>query len=184
MTVAAENKIRYFEAEPSLGEYPVKAATRIFQGVFVGDDAAGAARALVAGDLFHGIADREADNSLGLVGAINVKVRRSGFVKFAIASLAITDKGKDVYASDDNTLTLTAGSNTRIGYVDRWISTGWGIIKFEANDGVEAVLTDSSGGTPADTIAVIGATYDQAEVANAVASLAAKINYLIQKQGA
>lgn len=39
-------------------------------------------------------------------------------------------------------------------------------------------LTDNSGGTAADTIAVIGATYDQAEVANAVASLAAKITEL------
>lgn len=39
-------------------------------------------------------------------------------------------------------------------------------------------LTDNSGGTAADTIAAIGATYDQAEIRNAVASLAAKINEL------
>lgn len=39
-------------------------------------------------------------------------------------------------------------------------------------------LTDNSGGTAADTIAAIGATYDQAEVANAIASLAAKVNDL------
>jgi hypothetical protein len=39
-------------------------------------------------------------------------------------------------------------------------------------------LTDNSGGTAADTIAAIGATYDQDEVANAIASLAAKINDL------
>ena len=38
-----------------------------------------------------------------------------------------------------------------------------------------ALLTDNSGGTAADTIAAIGATYDQDEVRNAVASLAAKI---------
>lgn len=36
-------------------------------------------------------------------------------------------------------------------------------------------LTDNSGGTASDTIAAIGATYTQAEVQNAVASLAAKI---------
>jgi len=40
-------------------------------------------------------------------------------------------------------------------------------------------LTDNSGGTASDTIAVIGATYDQAEVRNAVASLAAKVNEVI-----
>lgn len=39
-------------------------------------------------------------------------------------------------------------------------------------------LTDNSGGTSADTIAVISATYSQTEVANAVASLAAKVNAL------
>ncbi|MGI9297766.1 MAG: hypothetical protein ACR2QC_07700 [Gammaproteobacteria bacterium] len=41
-----------------------------------------------------------------------------------------------------------------------------------------ANLTDNSGGAASDTIAVIGATYDQAEVRNAVASLAAKVNAL------
>lgn len=40
-------------------------------------------------------------------------------------------------------------------------------------------LTDNSGGTAADTIAAIGATYDQDEVRNAIASLAAKINAII-----
>lgn len=39
-------------------------------------------------------------------------------------------------------------------------------------------LTDNSGGTASNTIAAIGATYTQAEVRNAVASLAAKINEL------
>ena len=37
-------------------------------------------------------------------------------------------------------------------------------------------LTDSSTGTATDTIAAIGGTYDQDEVRNAIASLAAKIN--------
>jgi hypothetical protein len=36
-------------------------------------------------------------------------------------------------------------------------------------------LTDNSGGTAANTIAVIGASYSQTEVANAIASLAAKV---------
>ena len=46
-----------------------------------------------------------------------------------------------------------------------------------------ARLTDSSGGTAGDTIAAIGATYDQAEVRNAVASLAAKINNIMNAIG-
>lgn len=39
-------------------------------------------------------------------------------------------------------------------------------------------LTDNSGGTASDTIAAIGGTYSQSEVANAVASLADEINKL------
>lgn len=39
-------------------------------------------------------------------------------------------------------------------------------------------LTDNSGGTGSDTIAAIGATYDQAEVRNAIASLSDKITEL------
>jgi len=42
-------------------------------------------------------------------------------------------------------------------------------------------ITDNSGGTASETIAVIGATYDQAEVANAVASLAAQINAILER---
>ena len=41
-------------------------------------------------------------------------------------------------------------------------------------------LTDSSGGTASSTIAAIGGTYSQSEVANAIASLAAKVNALEQ----
>jgi len=39
-------------------------------------------------------------------------------------------------------------------------------------------LTDNSSGTASDTLAAVGATYDQDEVRDAVASLAAKIEAL------
>jgi hypothetical protein len=42
----------------------------------------------------------------------------------------------------------------------------------------QVALTDSSGGAAADTIAAIGGTYSQTEVANAIASLASKTNEL------
>ena len=40
-------------------------------------------------------------------------------------------------------------------------------------------ITDNSGGTGTDTIAAIGATYDQAEVRNAVASLSDKLEEVL-----
>lgn len=41
-----------------------------------------------------------------------------------------------------------------------------------------AKITDNSGGTASKTIAAIGGTYSQTEVANAIATLAAKVNTL------
>lgn len=57
-------------------------------------------------------------------------------------------------------------------------------VEFQNQSTALTALTDNSGGTAADTIAAIGASYSQAEVRNAVASLAAKINTLIANQKA
>lgn len=51
--------------------------------------------------------------------------------------------------------------------------------QFEPSPAI-AALVDSSGGTAGGTIAAIGATYTQAEVRNAVASLAAQIERIRQ----
>lgn len=56
------------------------------------------------------------------------------------------------------------------------------VAPFTASGVAVAALTDNSGGTGSDTIAAIGATYSQTEVANAIASLADKINELMAAQ--
>lgn len=184
MTTLAANAVRAYE-NGDINTLPVIASDIIYEGAAVGDNASGYARPLVAGDPFRGFALRKADNSAGAAGAVNVDVRTHGFVQLAVGSLAITDVGKDVFASDDATFTLTQGSNTRIGHVHRFVSSGVGIVEFQAAYGAAQVaeLTDSSGGTAADTIAAIGGTYSQSEVRNAVASLAAKVNALIRARG-
>ena len=54
-------------------------------------------------------------------------------MQLAISSIAITANDRPlVYASDDNTFTLTAGSNSPIGYVSRWVSTGVAVVEFDA----------------------------------------------------
>lgn len=179
-TTLAADKCRDFELG-DVREYGVIAADIIYEGAAVGDNASGYARPLVAGDSFRGFAESKVDNSAGAAGALNVRVKQKGIVKLAVGSLAITDVGKPVYASDDDTFTLTATSNSHIGRVMSFVSTGIGMVEFDAGGsalGAITALTDSSGGTAADTIAAIGATYVQAEVRNAVASLAAKINAL------
>lgn len=46
-----------------------------------------------------------------------------------------------------------------------------------ANNAI-AALTDSSGGTPSDTLADVPTSYTEATLANQIASLAAKVNAL------
>ena len=181
MALAADTPRAYEVGD--VNELPVKAATKIYEGAAVGDDAAGYARGLVASDPFRGFAERQADNSAGAAGAKNVRVKTKGKVQLAVTNLAITDVGKDVFASDDGTFVLTQSTNTRIGTVYRYVSSGVGIVEFNAAEGVLTELTDSSGGTAGDTLAAIEETYTQATLRNAIASLAAKVNALIRRLG-
>ena len=151
----------------------------IYEGAAVGDNGSGYARPLVAGDPFLGFAVNQCDNAAGSAGDKDVQVDQAGCYELSVGSLAITDVGKDVYASDDDTFTLTEGSNTRIGRVVQFISSGKGVVEFCAAGSRVTGLTDNSGGTASDTLAVIsdGAT------ANAIASLAAKVNTLLIRTG-
>lgn len=145
MTTLAADKIRAFETG-KINSLPMIAADIIYEGAMVGDDGNGLARPLVAGDPFRGVALRKADNSAGAASAKRVEVDTDCYIELPITSLAITDVGKDVFASDDDTFTLTQSTNTRIGYVHRWVSTGVGIVRCVANRGVITEVAAASGG--------------------------------------
>lgn len=177
MTTLAKDKARDYELG-DLNDLPVIANDIIYEGAAVGDNGSGYARPLAAGDPFRGFAERIADNSIGSAGAINVRVKQRGRVKLSIGSLAITDVGKPVYASDDDTFTLTQSTNSYVGRVLRYVSSGVGIVEFDASKGTLGsltALTDNSTGSASDTIASIS----DAATKNAVASLAAKVNAII-----
>lgn len=131
-TLAADSPRAYQLGDQE--DYPVIAADIIYEGAAVGENASGYARPLAAADPFLGFAVRKADNSGGAAGDINVTVKTRGRVQLAVAgATAITANDRQaVYASDDNTFTLTASSNSLIGYVSRWISSGVCIVEFDA----------------------------------------------------
>lgn len=184
MTTLAKDTPRVFvQARTDLDEHPVIASDIIYQGAAVGDNGSGYARPLQAGDPFRGIALKRADNSDGSAGDERVEVLTKGQVKLSISGLAIDDVGKDVYASDDDTFTLTQGSNTRIGYVARFVSSGVGMVELQVNCGVEAELTDNSGGSADDTIAAISGSGADAGINANFADLTAKVNYLLRRMG-
>lgn len=184
-TLATDTPRAYSLAE--FEDYPVIASDIIYEGAAVGDNGSGYARPLQAGDPFRGFATQQCDNSSGSAGDKRVRTRTKGRIQLSITSLAITDVGKDVYASDDNTFTLTQSTNTRIGHVVQYVSSGVGIIEFcnQQSDIVE--LTDNAGGTANDALVAVGATNSgdvSATINNNFADVAAKINELIRRLGA
>ncbi|BEP42257.1 hypothetical protein [Variovorax sp. V15] len=134
MTTLAANKPRAFELG-TIQEYPVIAADIIFEGAAVGENGAGFARPLVAGDTFLGFAETIVDNSAGVAGQRTVRVKRRGQVQVpVVGAAAITaNDGPLVYASDDDTFTLTAGANSPIGRVSRWVESGLCVVDFDAS---------------------------------------------------
>jgi hypothetical protein len=132
VTTLAAQTVRKYELG-DIESYPVIASDIIYEGAAVGENASGYARPLAAADPFLGFAIATVDNSSGAAGDLRVEVRQRGKVQLAIASIAITANDRPaVYASDDDTFTLTATSNSLIGYVSRWVSAGVAIVEFDA----------------------------------------------------
>lgn len=183
MTTLAKDTPRDYELG-EMNEFPVIASDIIYEGAAVSLNGSGYARPLTAGDKFLGFAEQNVDNSIGAAGDKRVRVRTHGLVRLSVGSVAITDVSKPVFASDDDTFVLTQSTNTHIGRVHRFESSGVCVVAFDADKGASGALTeltDNSGGTPATTIAAIGGSYSQTEVANAIASLAAQVNALIRQ---
>ncbi len=164
MTTLAKDIVRVYESgpDPFTNELPVIATDIIYEGAAVGDNGSGYSRPLVGGDPFRGFCIDIADNSTGAAGAVLVKIRSSGVIKLAVVGAAsIADELKPVYATDDNTFTLTpvAGS-TRIGFVHRWVSGTTCLVFFQAASLSGSTRYDTSSGSvvvpynynaPADT---------------------------------
>lgn len=132
MTTLAADKARAYELG-DLQDLPMIAADIIYEGAAVGDNGSGLARPLAAADPFLGFAERIADNSAGAASAKNVRVRTRGSVVVAVTGAAsAADVGEAVYASDDDTFTLTSSGNSAIGKVARWVSGTTCVVYFEA----------------------------------------------------
>lgn len=71
-----------------------------------------------AGDVFLGVAAEGVSTvAADANGAKTVRAWRKGIYAFAKGALTIGDRGKAVYVSDDQTVTLTALNNLWIGYL-------------------------------------------------------------------
>jgi pectate lyase len=130
MALTANREVdRYVDQE--LRTLPVKAGTQVFKGALVGLNG-GFARGLTAGDAFAGIAYAEADNSAGGDGDQAVRVFTLGDFEHALASASRANNGAEVFASDDETLTLTASGNSLVGRQVDVSSTGTIVLRLRS----------------------------------------------------
>ena len=112
-------------------EASVYQAVTIYEGAILGLTSGGYARGLVAGDKFIGHATEYVNNASGSSGDRTIEHLTGRYrLKVAITSVAITDVGRKVYASADNTYTLTAGSNSFVGVIVRYVTTNTAIVEF------------------------------------------------------
>lgn len=113
MALAANRELdRYVDQE--LRRVPVKANVHVYKGALVGLSG-GYARGLVAGDAFAGVAYEEVDNTGGADGAVSVRIYTQGDFEHALGSAGRANNGAVVYASADDTLTLTSTDNSTVG---------------------------------------------------------------------
>lgn len=131
MALTADIALPIIEGE--YGDFPVLNAVTIYEGAVVSITAAGYAKGYAGTDtIFAGIAQRQADNSSGAAGAINVRVRRDVHNRIVtLSSVAQSDVGTACYASDDGTFTMTVGSNLLIGTIVGVEATDRAVVRME-----------------------------------------------------
>ena len=119
---------------------PVRAAVHIFEGSAVSSPADGYCRPLTAAaaEGFRGFAEEGFDNTAA--GAANgdgqTLLRKKGTVLLDVVGVSGEgDIGADVYASDDDTFTLSAGTNNvKIGKIVHFDSGTMVRVAFEATE--------------------------------------------------
>ncbi len=116
MALTANREVDHY-VDQELRSLQVAASKHIYKGALVGLSSGGYAQPLVAGDLCVGIAYEDMDNSSGSAGDKSVRLYTLGDFGHALSGASVADIGSAVYASADDTLTLTATANSYVGTV-------------------------------------------------------------------
>lgn len=132
MALSANRELnRYVDQE--LRSFSVAASEHIWKGAFVGvDRATGYVRNLQSGDDFAGIAYEEVDNSGGSGGATSIRLYTQGDFILAASSAAQTLIGAPVYASDNESTTVTATPGlSEVGILMAVVGTNLGVVRIQ-----------------------------------------------------
>jgi len=135
MSTLAADKPRKFETGnvDYPNGLPMIAADIIYEGAAVGElNDTGTFQPLASADKFGGFATEKVDNSAGAASARFVPVKQRGRVVLSVTGVtSAADVGKPVFATDDDTYTLTNGGS-QIGTVARWITGTTCVVTFTA----------------------------------------------------
>jgi len=132
MTALTKDTNRVYELG-NINELPVAAGEVIYQGAAIGCDSSGYAKTLEDGDTFAGFAEENYDNAAGSNGAKNVRIRKKGSILLEISGITLADVNKSVYATDDNTFTLSSTNAVYIGQISRIDASGSALVEFASD---------------------------------------------------
>ena len=139
MALTANREVDHY-IDQELRSFALAASTRVYKGALVGLKSDGHARGLVAGDVFVGVAYEDIDNTSGSDADKSVRVYTLGDFGHAIASAAIADVGRPVFASADDTMTFDGDGNSYVGTVEDFVSAGEVIVRLDtAGDRVKTI---------------------------------------------
>lgn len=116
-----------------INELPVLGGETIYQGASVGLESNGYVRSLQATDKFIGFAENHIDASNAVDGEKSVRVKKRGSILLDLAGVSLSDVGKNIYALDDNTFTLSDSNSCYIGQISRYEFDERVIVDFDAN---------------------------------------------------
>jgi hypothetical protein len=137
MALSANLNPIYPQEEGPISELGLLASAEVFVGSMVGESS-GYARALVSGDQFLGLSFEHHPSTVNFESSASSGLAACHFKTKGKVQLTVTgvtsaaDIGKRVFASADNTFTLSSndGTYTPIGEVWRYVSTGVAIVKY------------------------------------------------------
>jgi predicted RecA/RadA family phage recombinase len=135
MAALTDNK-EVQEKEGKLIDMPVVASDIIYKGAIVKINAAGyaAPMAAEASAYLAGIAYEKADNSSGSAGDINCRVITEGSFLLEGSGFSQASVGDNVYASDDQTISDTQGTNEiKVGKIVEYVSATQVWVKINAS---------------------------------------------------
>lgn len=138
MTALTKDTNRVYELG-NINELPVAGSEIIYQGAALSCNSSGYVKGITDGDTFAGFAEDNCDNSDGSDGAKNVRVRKKGSILLEISGLTLADVNKSVYATDDNTFTLSSTNAVYIGQISRIDASGAALVDF-ASDKIPPVV--------------------------------------------